>query len=51
MKASPTDLFLMNLEGIFPTGFLYYMPKEQAYLELKKATGADFGYGAVRWRQ
>ncbi len=51
MRATPIEIFLENLEQVFPQDSLEYMPKEQAYEELKKATGVDFGYDASKWRQ
>ncbi|CAB1067663.1 hypothetical protein JY97_16125 [Alkalispirochaeta odontotermitis] len=51
MRALPIDMFLMNLEETFPPDSLYYMTKEQAYEELKKATGADFGYDIETWKK
>ncbi len=51
MRALPIKIFLMNLEQTLPQDSLYYMPKEQAYEELKKATGVDFGDNVVKWKQ
>jgi hypothetical protein len=51
MRATPAQLFLMNLKSSIKPGTLYYMNKEDAYEGLKKLTGVDFGYDVAAWEE
>ena len=51
MRITPFDLYLRNLEEKISLESLYYMPKEEAYLELKKLTGQDFGFKVKTWKK
>ena len=42
---------LLNLEQKLPKGRWGYMPREEAYKELKNRTGKDFGYDVEAWKQ
>lgn len=50
MRASPEEAMIQNLEGKWPEGSLYFLPKERALEQLKRITGVDFGYDTVAWR-
>jgi hypothetical protein len=50
MRATPAEVFLENLEQIWPEDALDYMPRERAYEELKRLTGQDFGYDVEKWK-
>jgi hypothetical protein len=44
------ELLLRNLARKYSKDHRLYMPREEAYEELKKHTLQDFGYRAWRWR-
>lgn len=45
------EIYISNLKERIPEGSMAYMTKEDAYIELKKWTGQDFGYDADKWEQ
>jgi len=51
MFASPFEVWMMNLSQEIPKHSLHYMTKEEAYEELKKETGQDFGYEVDKWEE
>jgi hypothetical protein len=40
-----------NLAGVVPAKRREYLPKEKALEELKRLTGADYGYDVRAWRE
>jgi hypothetical protein len=52
MKLKPIEYLIENLkdESFIKTS-IYNMPKEQAYSELKRISGLDFGYDPERWEE
>jgi hypothetical protein len=50
MRATPTKMFLMNLEGSLPEDSMYFIPKAEALAHLKDATGQDFGFDVQAWK-
>lgn len=49
MFASPIEVLIMNLRQELPAYSLHYLSKEEAYEELKRETGEDFGPDAEKW--
>jgi hypothetical protein len=48
---TPLEGFLQNLAGKIEKGRREYLPREEAYKELKEITGQDFGYDVRKWRE
>jgi hypothetical protein len=51
MFASPFEVRMLNLRQELPEHSICYMTKEEAYEELKKETGQDFGYDVHKWEE
>jgi hypothetical protein len=51
MWGSPFEICLINLCQLLPKQSLYYQTQMEAYEELKKISGEDFGYDATKWEQ
>jgi hypothetical protein len=50
MWATPFEIMLANLRQRNPDP-MYYKPRVEAYEELKRITGQDFGYNDLRWEE
>jgi hypothetical protein len=44
------EILLRGLAETLPPTALHYISREQAYVELKRRTGQDFGNDVERWR-
>ena len=51
MRVKISQMLLDNLEGKLSEQHCLYRTKEQAYAELKHATGQDFGYDVQAWEE
>jgi hypothetical protein len=51
MRLTVEQILLRCLEGKMPQNSLAYMSVEEAYEELKRDTGQDFGYDVKAWKQ
>lgn len=43
------EILLKNMSGTMMRGRLEYLPKENAYEQLKRWTGQDFGFDLEGW--
>ena len=50
MRPGPEESLIQNLEGRWPEGSLYYLPRAKALEQLVRFTGVDFGYDVAPWR-
>jgi hypothetical protein len=51
MFASPIEILILNLRQELGKNSLCYMTRAEAYEELKKETGEDFGFDADKWTE
>jgi hypothetical protein len=47
---TPEQRLLRNLAGEIESHRREYLSKDEAYVQLKKMTGQDFGYDVEKWR-
>ena len=45
------DILLRGLAGTAVPNSLTYVSRDDAYIELKRRTGQDFGYDLEKWRE
>lgn len=50
-RLMPIQLLVVNLKQGLPPGAVGYSTREEAYEELKKYTGQDFGHDIRAWRR
>ena len=50
MRPRPEESLIQNLEGRWPEGSLYYLPRAKARDQVVRFTGVDFGYDVAARR-
>jgi len=51
MWGSPFDILLLNRAGYLPARSHHFIPRDEAYKELREMTGQDFGDDIARWQE
>lgn len=51
MRLIPSEILMDNLLNKYDKDNWLYVPKEEAYEQLKYMTEEDFGYDAKKWRE
>ena len=49
MRATPLELILMNLKGLFPKDAFFYISKRECLRRLRQFSGRDFGDDVAAW--